>query len=107
MSIHEDMFDSWPRSAGEGSRVAMSCGVGRRCDSNLAWLWLWCRLAVAALIGCLAWELPYVAGAALKKMKKKKKEFFQKSLDFWHWVGVKENFSSRGGVRIGRDPKVG
>ena len=29
-------------------------------------LWLWCRLAATALIGPLARELPYVAGAALK-----------------------------------------
>ena len=32
-------------------------------------LWLWCRLAAAALIGPLAWELPYAAGLALKKKK--------------------------------------
>ena len=25
----------------------MSCGVGCRRGSNLAWLWLWCRLVVA------------------------------------------------------------
>ena len=31
-----------------------------------ALLWLWCRLAAAALIGPLAWELPYAEGAALK-----------------------------------------
>ena len=30
-------------------------------------LWLWCRLAVAALIWPLAWELPYATGAALKE----------------------------------------
>ena len=29
-------------------------------------LWLWYRLAVAALIGPLAWEPPYAAGTALK-----------------------------------------
>ena len=26
-------------------------------------LWLWCRLAAAAPIGALAWELPYAVGA--------------------------------------------
>ena len=31
-----------------GSGVAMSCGVGHRRSSDLAWLWLW--LAAAALI---------------------------------------------------------
>ena len=30
-----------------------------------ALLWLWCRPAVAAPTGPLAWELPYAVGAAL------------------------------------------
>ena len=47
----------------------MSCGVGRRGSSDLALLWLWCRLAAAALICPLAWELPYVVGSALKRQK--------------------------------------
>jgi len=38
----------------------------------LGLLWLW--LATVALIKPLAWESPYVAGAALKKRKKKKKK---------------------------------
>ena len=54
--------------------VAVSCGVGRRRSSNLVVLWLWCRLAAAAPIRSLAWELPSAAGAALKS--KKKKEIF-------------------------------
>ena len=29
-------------------------------------LWLWCRLAAAALIGPLAWEPPYTVVEALK-----------------------------------------
>ena len=37
-----------------------------------ALLWLWGRLAAAALIQPLAWELPYVAGVVLKRKKKKK-----------------------------------
>ena len=37
----------------------------------MASLWLWCRLAAAALIRPLALELPYAAGVALKKKKKK------------------------------------
>ena len=36
-----------------------------------ALLCLWCRLAAAALIQPLFWELLYVAGAALKKKRKK------------------------------------
>ena len=35
-------------------------------------LWLWHRLAAAALIRPLAWELPYATGVALKKKKEKK-----------------------------------
>ena len=58
-------FDPWPHSVGWGSNVAMSCGVGRRHGSDLAWLWLWHRLA--SLIRPLAWEPPYAVGAALKK----------------------------------------
>ena len=40
---------------------------------NLAWLWLWGRLAAAAPIQPLAWELPYASGVALKKNSKKVK----------------------------------
>ena len=52
----------------------MSCGVGHRCGSDLAVLWLWCRPAVTALIGPLAWEPPCAMVAALKRQKKKKKK---------------------------------
>ena len=38
--------------------------------SDLALLWLWRRLAAAALNGPLAWELSYTACAALKRKKK-------------------------------------
>ena len=40
-------------------------------------LWLWRRLAVAALIELLAWELPCALGVALKKTKKKNFFFFE------------------------------
>ena len=54
----------------------MSCGVGRRCGSDPALLWLWLRLAATALIRPLAWEPPYATGAAqeMAKRQKKKKE---------------------------------
>ena len=58
----------------QGPSVAVSCGVGSRHGSDLALLWLWCRLAALALIRPLAWEPPYAAGAALKRKKKKKKK---------------------------------
>ena len=52
----------------------MSCGVGRRCSSDLALLWLWCRPVATAPIGPLAWEPPDTAGAALKRQNKTKKK---------------------------------
>ena len=52
----------------------MSCGMGRRCGSDPAWLWLWHRWAATALTRPLAWEPPYAAGVALEKTTKKKKE---------------------------------
>ena len=51
----------------------MSCGVGRRCGSDLALLRLWRRPAATALIGPLAWEPPYAADVTLKRQKKKKR----------------------------------
>ena len=51
----------------------MSCGVGHRCGSDPALLWLWYRLAAAAPIQPLAWEPSHAEGAALKRPKKKKK----------------------------------
>ena len=48
--------------------------MGRRRGSDPALLWLWCRVAAAALIRPLAWDLPYAAGAGIKKKKKKKKK---------------------------------
>ena len=57
----------------KGSGVASSCSVGCRRGLHLALLRLWYRPAAAALIGSLAWELPYTMGVALKIQKKKKK----------------------------------
>ena len=52
----------------------MRCGVGRRRGSDLALLWLRCRLAAVALIRPLDWELPYAMSATLKSFKKKKRD---------------------------------
>jgi len=52
----------------------MNCGVGCRLGSDLALLWLWCRLAAVALIRLLAWEPPNVVGATLKRQKDKKRK---------------------------------
>ena len=58
----------------------MSCGVGRRCGSDLVLLWLWCRPAAAALIRPLAWKLPYATGLALKRKEKEKKTQLKKEM---------------------------
>ena len=49
----------------------MSCGVGHICSLDPTLLWLWYRPAAIAPIHPLAWELSYVAGAALKRKKDK------------------------------------
>ena len=56
------------------SYTAASCDVDLRCDWDLAFLWLWRRMAAMALIPPLAWERPYAAGAALKRQKPKPKQ---------------------------------
>ena len=48
----------------------MSCGVGCRCGSDPALLWLWHRLVATAPIEPLAWEPPYVEGAAQEMAKR-------------------------------------
>ena len=67
-------FDPWPRSVGQGSGIAVSCGVGHRLglDPEFLWLWLLYRWRSTALIRPLAWETPYVVGVALEKAKKQK-----------------------------------
>ena len=52
----------------------MSCGGGHKHGSDLALLWLSCRLAAISLIRPLAWEPPYATGLALKRQKTKNKK---------------------------------
>ena len=59
---------------GEGSGIAMSCGVGGRRGSGPPLLWLWRRPVATVPIQSLAWEPPYALGVDLKKKKKKKKK---------------------------------
>ena len=54
---------------GQGSGVAMSCGVGCRSSWDLALLWLCCRPVATAPVRLLAWEPPYAIGVTLKKKK--------------------------------------
>ena len=69
-SIHEDVgsipgLSQWDK----GSCIAMSCSICCRHGSDLALLWLWCRLGTGALIPPLAWEFPCAACVALKEKK--------------------------------------
>jgi len=52
----------------------MSCDIGHRHGLDPALLWLWCRLAAAALIQPLARELPYATSGALKSKKEGRME---------------------------------
>ena len=74
-SIHEDEgsflgLAQWVK----GSCVAVSYGVSRRCGSDPDLPWLWCRLAAAALIPSLAWELTYASFSPKKQKKKEKRK---------------------------------
>ena len=60
----------------------MSCDVGQRCGLDTALLWLWRRPPATALIRPLAWEPPYVGGAALERQKTKKKKNLMKHAQF-------------------------
>ena len=61
--------------------VAVSCGVGHKCGSDPALLWLWCRLA--AVVQTLAWELTQTALKNKKRKKRKKKRLGNLLLTVW------------------------
>ena len=52
----------------------MTCGIGHRCSSDPALLWLWCSPATAVLIRPLDWEPPYAMGVALETKKRKERK---------------------------------
>ena len=64
---------------GKGDGIATSHGVGHRCHLDLVLPWLWCRPAAAGLIRPLAWELPYAAGAAIKRKNKQNSKTKEKT----------------------------
>ena len=70
ISIQEDTSSIPGLSVGEGSGVAVRCGVGRRCGLDLALLWLWCRQVAVTPIQLLTWAPHYAMGAALKRQNK-------------------------------------
>ena len=59
--------------------MAVSCGVGCKCSSHPKLPWLWYRLAAAALIRPLVWELPQAASVALKSQKQTNKQTKKKT----------------------------
>ena len=75
----------------------MSCGVGRRLGLDLVLPWPWYRLAAAAPIGTLAWDLSYAAGATQKRKKKKKKKGGAEA-----GTGAEENEQAHVGCKLGR-----
>ena len=74
-SIQEDVGRFLASLSGLRIQGCHELCVGHRHSLDLAllWLWLWYKPVAAALIRPLAQELPYAAGMALKRQKKKKK----------------------------------
>ena len=72
--------------------IAVGCGLGRKCSSDPSLLWPWPRLATAASLRPLAWELPYAMGAALKKREKQNKQTNKKNRkkEFLWWFSGSE-----------------
>ena len=60
--------------------IAVRCGIGHRLGSDPELLWLSCRPAATAPIQPLDWELPYAAGAALKRPKNSPKKAKKKEI---------------------------
>ena len=60
----------------------------RRCGSDLALLWLWCRSAASAPIWLLSWELPYATGMVVKKQTNKKPPQILNSILSWAGTSI-------------------
>ena len=103
-SVHEDVgLIPGPARWIKGLALLQGVALGCKCcsDSTLLWLWLWCRLAAAAPVRPLAWELPYATGAALKRQKKK--------IDYYSAKVILRNHNSMEGmvhyIRVVMTPK--
>ena len=59
----------------------MSCGVGRRCGSDLLLLWLWCRPAAVAPIRPPSLRTAICCNYSPKNQKKKKKSIIEIIVD--------------------------
>ena len=67
----------------------MSCGVDRRCGSDPALPWLWCRLAATALIGPPSLGTSMCHGCSPRKDKKRKKKSKENiGKDVWSFLGL-------------------
>ena len=76
----------------------MSCGVGCRCGSDPALLWLWPRPAATAPIQPLAWESPSICHGKQpqKRQKDKKKGICQLYKERQYWGReAKEEYPSK------------
>ena len=73
-SMHEEESSiPGPSHWVKGPSVAASCCVGHRCSLDPTFLWLWLRLAAAALIHSLPLELsPFQVWPQKEKKKKKR-----------------------------------
>ena len=73
-------------------------GASCRCGLDLVWLWLWLwsRPAAIALIQPLAWGLPYAAGAALKRQKKRKEKNIRDQRKFREGVTGEQGSAENG-----------
>ena len=101
-NIHED--EVWSLASLSGLRIqccCVSCGVGHRCSSDLALLWLCCRLAAAAhnstpSLGTSIWSRCTPPRKSKKKKNQKLKTLqpltYYNILWSKQWENISQNF---------------
>ena len=87
---------------GEGSGIAVSCGVGRRCSSDPAVLWLWGRLVATVFFGPPALEPTHATGAALKRRKGERKKEMTVDINYFGFLSprVRPSFTMKRGLEL-------